>query len=260
MIDNSAPRLSGVLLIVALFAGVLLATAGCSGPPASDEVTAEGTYDIGVAAAERGDYMLAIEIFRRITLDTPLHETADDALLAFADASRAISDYASAEESYRRLLSDYPHSPLVPEAEYELGVTFFDQALRVRIAEDQSMTRQAISQFEYFVAAYPSSGFADEATERILELRVRLAEKGYGRATLYRDMGKPKAERVCLEVVIAEYPDTVWARTALLDKARSFAAEGSRALAEIEYQRLIELYPGTEEAGTAAAEKAVLSG
>ena len=260
MIDNSAPRLSGVLLIVALFAGVLLATAGCSGPPASDEMTAKSTYDIGVAAAERGDYMLAIEIFRRITLDTPLHETADDALLAFAGASRAIFDYASAEESYRRLLSDYPHSPLVPEAEYELGVTFFDQALRVNIARDQSMTEQAISQFEYFVAAYPSSGFADEATEKILELRARLAEKGYDRATLYHDMGKAKAARVCLEVVIVDYPDTVWARTALLDKARSFAAEGSRALAEIEYQRLMELYPGTEEAGTAAAEAAALSG
>ncbi len=259
MIDNSAHRRSGVLLIVALFAGVLLA-AGCSSPPASDEVTAEGTYDIGVAAAERGDYMLAIEIFRRITLDTPLHETADDALLAFAGAHRAIFDYASAEEGYRRLLSDYPHSSLVPEAEYELGVTFFDQALRVKVGRDQSMTKQAISQFEYFVAAYPSSGFADEATEKISELRARLAEKGYDRATLYRDMGKPKAERVCLDAVIAEYPDTVWARVALLDKARSFAAEGSRALAEDDYQRLMELYPGTEEAGTAAAEKAALSG
>ena len=260
MISNSAPRLSSVLLIVVLFAGVLLAAAGCSVPRASDEVTTEGTYDTGVAAAERGDYMLAIEIFRRITLDTPLHETADDALFALADAHRAISDYASAEEGYRRLLSDYPHSSLVPAAEYELGVTFFDQALRVNVARDQSMTKQAISQFEYFVAAYPSSGLADEATEKISELRARLAEKAYDRATLYRDMDKPKAERVCLDVVIAEYPDTVWARVALLDKARSFAAEGSRALAEDEYQRLMELYPGTEEAGTAATEKAALSG
>ncbi len=259
MINNSAHRRSGVLLIVVLFAGVLLA-AGCSSLPASDEVTVEGTYDIGVAAAERGDYMLAIEIFRRITLDTPLHETADDALLAFAGAHRAIFDYASAEEGYRRLLSDYPHSSLVPEAEYELGVTFFDQALRVDVARDQSMTKQAISQFEYFVAAYPSSGLADKATGKISELRERLARKGYDRATLYRDMGKPKAERVCLDAVIADYPDTVWARVALLDKARSFAAEGSRALAEDDYQRLMKLYPGTEEAGTAAAEKAALSG
>ncbi|MCK4409645.1 MAG: outer membrane protein assembly factor BamD [Candidatus Eisenbacteria sp.] len=260
MIDNSVHGRAGVLLIVALLAAVLLTAAGCSPPPSPGEATAEDTYAVGVAAAERGDYMLAIEVFKRISLDKPLHETADDALLRLADAHRAISDYPSAEEDYRRLLSDYPHSSLVPEAEYELGMTFFDQAMSVSIARDQSMTKQAISQLEYFVAAYPASGFADEAADRILELRSRIAEKGYDSATLYSDLGKPKAARVCLEAVIVEYPDTVWARAALLDKARSFAAEGSRALAENEYQRLLELYPGTEEARTGAAEMAALSG
>jgi outer membrane protein assembly factor BamD len=260
VIDNSAHRRDGVFVMVALLGAVLLGAAGCSSAPVPDEVTAEDTYAIGVAAAERGDYLLAIEIFKRITMDTPLHETADDALLRLADAHRSIADFVSAEESYRRFVSDYPYSPLVPEAEYELGATFFDQAMEVSIAHDQSMTKQAISQLEYFVAVYPASGFAAEAAERILELRARLAQKGYDSATLYSDLGKPKAARVCLEAVIVGYPDTVWARAALLGKARSFAAEGSRALAESEYQRLIELYPGTEEAGTAAAEAAALSG
>ncbi len=215
-------------------------------------------FDFGVAAARRGDYMLAIEIFRRVTLEMPLHETADDALVALADAHRAISVYASAEDAYRSLLSDYPHSPLVPEVEYKLGMTFFDQVLPVAL--DQSMTKQAISQFEYFLAAFPSSDLVDEAAERILELRTRLAAKRYESATLYVNLKKPKAARVYLESVIVEYPDTVWARAARLDKARSFAAEGARALAEGEYQRLMELYPETEEARTAATEKAALSG
>ncbi|MFH1688940.1 MAG: outer membrane protein assembly factor BamD [Candidatus Eisenbacteria bacterium] len=253
MIRNNASRLAGALLVVAL-----LAATGCSTVPELGETTAEDTYEIGMAAAERGDHLLAIEAFKRITLNSPLHEMADDALVGIADAHRAISDYASAEEEYRRLLSDYPHSPLVPEAEYKLGVTFLDQALPAAL--DQTMTGQAISQFEYFLAAYPESGLADEARAKILELRTRLAAKSYDSATLYFDLGRPKAARVYLEAVVTEYPDTAWARVALLDKARSFAAEGSRALAENEYQRLIELYPGTEEARTAAAEKAVLSG
>ncbi|MEA3409279.1 MAG: outer membrane protein assembly factor BamD [Candidatus Eisenbacteria bacterium] len=215
-------------------------------------------FDIGVEAARHGNYTLAIESFRDITLETPLHEIADDALVALADAHRAIADYASAEEEYRALLLDYPHSPLVPEAEYKLGMTFFDQMLPVGL--DQSMTEQAISQFEYFVAAFPSSEFADEAAGKILELRTRLAAKRYDSAVLYFTLRKPKAARVYLEAVIVEYPDTIWARVALLDKARSFAAEGARALAEGEYQRLMELYPGTEEARTAAAEVAAMQG
>ena len=258
MVHNSMPRFAGALPVVALLAAALLVAAGCSSMPELGEATAEDTYAFGVAAAERGDYTLAIEVFKGITLETPLHETADDALVALADAHRAISDYASAEEAYRRLLSDYPRSTLVPEAEYKLGMTFFDQVLPTAL--DQSMTNQAISQFEYFLAAFPSSGFAEEAGKRVLELRTRLAAKRYDSATLYFSLRQPKAARVYLESVIVEYPDTVWARAALLDKARSFAAEGSRALAEGEYQRLMELYPETEEARTAATEAAALSG
>ncbi len=258
MVHNSMPRSPGALLVVALLAAALLVAAGCSSMPELGESTAGDTYGLGVAAAERGDYTLAIEIFKRITLDLPLDENADDALVALGDAHRAISAYASAEEAYRRLLSDYPHSSLVPEAEYKLGMTFLDQVLPAAL--DQSMTKQAISQFEYFIAAFPSSDFVDEAAERILELRTRLAAKRYESATLYFILRQPKAARVYLESVIVEYPDTVWARAALLDTARSFATEGSRALAEGEYQRLMELYPETEEARTAATEKAALSG
>jgi outer membrane assembly lipoprotein YfiO len=253
VIRNNAPRLAGATLVVAL-----LAAAGCSPMPELAEATSEDAYEMGMAAAERGDHLLAIEAFRSVTMNSPLHEMADDALMGIADAHRAISDHASAEQEYRQLLSDYAHSPLVPEAEYKLGLTFQQQALPAAL--EQSMTKQAISQFEYFLAAYPSSGFADDARAGILELRTRLAAKSYDSAALYFTLGRPKAARVYLEAVAAEYPDTLWARVALLDKARSFATEGSRALAENEYQRLIDSYPGTEEALTAAAELAALSG
>lgn len=253
MIRKNASRFAGATLVAAL-----LATAGCAPMPELNEATSEDLYETGMAAAERGDHLMAIEVFRRVTLNSPLHEMADDALLGMADAHRAISDYASAEMEYRQLLSDYAHSPLVPEAEYKLGLTFHDQALPAAL--DQSMTEQAISQFEYFLAAYPESGFAEEARQNILELRTRLAAKRYDGATLYFVLGKPKAARVYLEAVVNEYPDTSWARVALLEKARSLASEGSRALAENEYQRLIDAYPGTEEARTAAAELAALSG
>jgi len=248
-----ASRLAGAIILAGL-----LAVIGCSPMPELGEATAEDTFDIGVAAAERGDYLLAIEAFKRITLDSPLHETADDALVGLADAHRALSDNASAEDAYRRLVSDYPYSPLVPEAEYKLGLTFFQQALPAEL--DQSMTNQAISQFEFFLATYPESPFVENAEAKVLELRTRLAAKSYDSAMLYFDLHKPVAARLYLEAVVTEYPDTVWARVALLDKARSFAAEGSRALAENEYQRLIDLYPDTEESRTAVAEMAALAG
>lgn len=239
--------------LVALFA-CLAAITACSPIPELGEATAEDAYSVGAEAMEREDYLLAIEAFKRVTMASPLSDWADDALIGLADAHRAISDYALAEEEYRRVMSDYPRSPLVPEAAYKLGLSFCDQSLPAEL--DQSMTFSAIEQLEHFVATYPESDLVPEAEERIAELRARLAEKAYGAAALYLQLEKPGAARVYLEAIVEDYPDTEWAPRALLEIARSHTREGATAKAAEAYDRVIELYPGTEEAAAARAEKA----
>jgi outer membrane protein assembly factor BamD len=239
--------------VLAALAACLAALASCSPIPEFGESTAEDAYAVGVEALQREDYLLAIEAFKHVTAASPLGDRADDALLGLADAHRAISDYALAEDEYRSLLSDYPRSPLVPEAVYKLGLSFYDQSLPAEL--DQSMTLAAIEQFEYFRATYPASEFVPEADEKIAELRARLAEKAYGAAMLYVQLEDLAAARLYLEAIVEDYPDTAWARLALLEIARSHAAEGSTAQATEAYDRLIERYPGTEEAAAARAER-----
>jgi outer membrane protein assembly factor BamD len=238
-----------------LAAGLLLGV-GCSSMPDLGDATASDSYETAVAASERGDYMLAIEAFKRVALDSPLHEYADDALIGLADSYRRISDYASAEQEYRTLLRDYPYSPLVPEAEYKLGVCFYEQSPRVQL--DQAMTEQAMSQLEYFVATYPESEFVADAEARIGEMRAKLASKSYDAAMLYVSLKRPDAARVYLDSVIADFPETVWARRAMLAKARMLVTGGSREGALEVYRSLIELHPGTEEAAAAGVESAGL--
>jgi outer membrane protein assembly factor BamD len=241
-------------LSIAALAACLAVTTGCSPIPEFGESTAEDAYTVGVEAMEREDYLLAIEAFRHVTMASPLGDWADDALVGLADAHRAISDYAMAEDEYRRLLSDYPRSDLVPEAVYKLGLTYYDQSLPAQL--DQAMTLSAIEQLEYFSTTYPESEFVPEAEGKIAELRARLAEKAYGAATLYFQLGDPGAARVYLAAIFDDYPDTRWARVALLEIARSHAREGSTAQAAETYDLLIERYPGTEEAAAAEGERA----
>jgi outer membrane protein assembly factor BamD len=226
---------------------------GCSPIPEFGEATAEDAYFVGAEALEREDYLLAIEAFNHVTMSSPLSDWADDALIGLGDAHRAISDYALAEDEYRRVLSDYPRSPLVPEAFYKLGLSYYDQSLPAQL--DQTMTLEAIAQFERFVEAYPESDLVPDAREKIDELRARLAEKAYGAAMLYQGLRDPQAARVYLEGIVEDYPDTEWAPKSLLEIARSHALEGAAAKASEAYDRLIELYPGTEEAAAARAEK-----
>lgn len=237
---------------LALLVAVLVVVGGCSPIPTIGDVTVEETYQIGTAAASRGDHLLAIEAMNRVLTESPLHELADDALLALGDSHRAMRDYAMAEGDYRRLPSDYPRSPLVPDASYKLGLAYYDQSLPAPL--DQEMTKRAIEQLERFAAQYPESPLTPPARERIAELRSRLAQKDYDTALLYERLESAAAARVYLEAVARDYADTPWAPKALLAQARSLGREGKTAEAQEVYGRLIELYPASEEAKAAAPE------
>jgi outer membrane protein assembly factor BamD len=248
-------RTIGILGPVAALVWLVLGS-GCSPIPEFGEATVEETFSIGQEAAAREDYMVAIEAFKRVANNSPLDELADDALLGLGDAYQAVEDFVMAEETYRRLVSDYPRSDLVAEAEYKLGMTFLGRSRPATY--DQTTTRTAIDQFEYFLETYPQSEFAPQARERLLELKSKLAEKLYRAALLYFTLKTPDAARVYLEAVATDYPETAWARKALLLTARSLAEEGAVARALEAYERLIELYPGTDEAAAGLTEKAGL--
>ena len=220
--------------------------------PEIGEATTEETYALGTAAAAKGDHLLAIEAMNRVLSQSPLHELADDALLALAESHRAMRDFASAEAEYTRLSTDYPRSPLVPEASYRLGLAYYDQSLPAAL--DQTMTERAIAQFERFLAEHADSPAAPAARERIAELRSRLAEKVYESARLYITLKDGASARVYFEAVARDYPDTPWAPKALLARARSAAADGLPDEARSDYERLIQLYPESEEARSAALE------
>jgi len=220
--------------------------------PEIGEATTEEVYALGSAAAAREDHLFAIEAMNRVLSQAPLHELADDALLALADSHRAMREFASAEAEYDRLPVDYPRSPLVPEASYRLGLAYYDQSLPAAL--DQTATERAIAQFERFIAEYPDSPSVPAATERIAELRSRLAQKTYESARLYITLKNGASARVYFEAVARDYPDTPWAPRALLALARSAAADGLPDEARGAYGRLAELYPESEEARTAALE------
>lgn len=242
-------RPAGILFV----AGLLIGVSGCSPIPDFGSLGADEVFATGKDAADRGDYLVAIEAFRRVTEEFPLDALADDALVALGDAYRAAGDYASAEAEYQRVFLDYSFSPLAAEAEFKLGLAYFEQALPSDL--DQSMTARAIGHLSLFIEKYPESGFVDEAREKVRDLRSQLALKLYDAAMLYFKLGRSDAARVYLQAIAREYPDTVWARTALLDEARSLAREGLSASADKAYQDLIERYPGTEEADLAQAER-----
>jgi len=243
------PELAPLALAAALAVTVL---SGCSPMPDFGDLTVDDTYQVGKSALDDGDDLVATEAFRRITTNSPMHELADDAMIGLADAYRQMGDHASAEQYYTELMIDYPRSPLVPEANYKLGLTYYEQSPSSQL--DQGMTLEAIRQLGEFSETYPDSPFVEDALEKKAELRARLAKKDYESGMLYLSLDSIDAARVYFEEVADEYGDTVWGRRALLQLARTYRDEGSAARAEEIYGRLMEDHPGTEEAAAASAE------
>ncbi len=234
---------------------MLAVIVGCSPIPEFGEAPVTEVYDVGVDAAEGGDYMVAIEAFKRITNEWPLDDLADDALVGLADAYREVGDYALAEAEYLRLMVDYSRSPLVADAEYKLGLVYLAQSRPAAL--DQAKTLNAIDQFNRFLARYPDSEFTGDARRHVVELRGRLAEKELSSAELYMTLGNPSAARVYYEAVVADYSDTPAAAKALLGIVQSYLASDDLAGATEALGRLQDAHPGSEEAVEAAAELAV---
>jgi outer membrane assembly lipoprotein YfiO len=241
---SQAHARGGVALLLSTIAVAL--AFGCSPIPEFGEASVEEVYTIGLDARERGDYIVAIEAFKRISMSWPLDERADDALMGLGDTHLDMDDYASAELEYQRLLSDYPRSELAPEAEYKLGLVYFEQSKPAAL--DQSTTEEAMAQFRRFLCDHPDCEFSDSARERLAELTARLAQKDFETAMLYVKLESPAAARVYLESIPLEYPKTPWAPRALLELVRSYVVAGETAHAQEILSRLDELYPDTAEA------------
>ncbi len=237
------PRAGAALFLLTVVVAFVL---GCSPIPEFSEASVEEVYATGREAHQRGDYMVAIEAFRRISVSWPLDERADDALMGLGDAYLDMDNYVSAEGEYLRLLSDYPRSELAPEAEYKLGLVYFKQSKPSVL--DQSTTEEAIAQLWRFLRDYPDGEFSDGAREHLAELRARLAQKDFEAAMLYAKSGSPTAARIYLESIPDEYPNTPWAPRALLELVRSYVVAGETAHAQETLARLDELYPDTAEA------------
>jgi len=234
----------------------LTTVAGCSPIPEFGEAPVAEVYEVGVDAASRGDYLVAIEAFKRITNQWPMDDLADDALLGLADAYREIDDGAMAEAEYLRLMVDYPRSPLIADAEYKLGLVYLGQSRPSAL--DQANTLEAIEQFNRFLSRYPDSEHAADARGHVRDLRGRLAEKELASAELYMTLGNPSAARVYYEAVATDYSDTPAAVKALLGVVRSYVAGGDRTAAVAALERIEEAFPSSGEAAEAAAAVAAM--
>ncbi len=137
----------------------------------------------------------------------PNSETGREGLLLAADAlflRGGYQSYVEAEQRYRDFLNRFPTSERAAYAQFRLA-----DALAERIEKpdrDQQTARQALTEFQNVRRLYPTSQYAGQAAQKIVEVRNQLAEHEFVVGSFYYRFRTPRAAGERFKEMLEEYP------------------------------------------------------
>ena len=218
-----------------LLAAMLLS---CGGDKAAPLRGVEYFYGEGEKAFERKRYLDSIEHFRRVVSNFPGSSRIADAQYYLAESHFRLKDYVNASFEYQRLVDAYPNSEFASRSKFQVGESYFRQRRRSEL--DQTETLEAILQFRNFLEDYPDDPLTETAAERIVECRARLAKKEYDAARLYENQGYPEAAKITYQATMRSYPDTRWYYESKARLGMMARDEGDLATARLHWDEVIE--------------------
>ena len=166
-------------------------------------------------ALEIGKQLLAEEKFNQALLHLvhafevePNSETGREGLLLAADAlflRGGYQSYVEAEQRYRDFLNRFPTSDRAAYAQFRLADSLFERVEKPD--RDQQTARQALTEFENVRRLYPTSQYAGQAAQKIVDVRNQLAEHEFVVGAFYYRYRTPSAAAERFKGLLEGYPD-----------------------------------------------------
>ena len=193
-------------LLWAALAAVLMSA--CAGKKEEPLRGGEYYHQEGMKALERKRYLQAVDMFQRVVSNFPGSALVAEAQFHLAEAYFGMEDFVNAVFEYQRLVDSYPHSGYLERAQFQIAESHF---MQMRSPEhDQKETYEALTHFRRFIEDNPESPLLEEARDRIVSCRSQLAKKQYHAGHFYQKQGYLEAAQICYEDLLLTYPDTRW--------------------------------------------------
>ena len=231
------PGCRGALpLLCAALAAILLSA--CAGKKEEPLRGVEYYHREGMDAFERKRYLKAVEMFQRVVSNFPGSALVAEAQFHLAEAYFGMEDFVNAVFEYQRLVDSYPHSGFVERAQFQIAESHF---MQMRSPEhDQEETYEALTHFRRFIEDNPDSPLLEEARNRIVSCRSQLAKKQYLAGRFYQKQGYLEAAGICFGDLLLTYPETrwyCWGKAMLGDLA---LGEGDHEAARMHWSEVME--------------------
>jgi outer membrane protein assembly factor BamD len=173
-------RFAALLTLLAALVGLASACASANGrqavPPGTPQPD-QFLYERGKEALDSENWLTAREFFKQVTETYTQSPVRPDAKLGIGDTylgEGSAEALVLAIAEFQEFLSFYPTHPRADYAQYKLGLAHFKQMRAPQ--RDQTETREAVREFETFVARYPNSSLMPEVRDRLREAKDRLSE------------------------------------------------------------------------------------
>ncbi len=234
------------LLAIPMAAAFLVVS--CSGKLADQKgLTDSDLFSRGQQLLSKKKYDGAIEHFQLLLERFPNSPLAPQAQLSLADAYMEHDDNLEAEIAYDDFLRLYPAHGKVPYALFRKGEILNRQVGKP--GRDQTKTVEAIRVYKRLLEQDPSGPYADDAANRVAELRNRLAENETLVISSYLSRKKYESAEARARRALAEYSDTASVPTLMSLLAEALEKEGKKEDAAEVRKSLREKYgvPGDKK-------------
>lgn len=211
---NSLQKLSCLLILIMVLASCR--SQSLIRPGDSLEVAYEKAYSL----YEDERWRDAINAFETVLSIGRGTDIGQDAQYYLAESYYNSNQFLLAASEYERYSSSHPSSSRREHADFRAALSYYQMSPRYKV--DQSNSLQAIERFRLFLARYPNSERAEEATDIIEELRDKLAQKTYESGRFYMRTDSFRAAAIYFDLVLDRYPETVWAEQALVDQIDAY--------------------------------------
>jgi outer membrane protein assembly factor BamD len=198
---------AGLLRNALLYCSMLMILWSCKNTYSyvSRKGTLEKKYEFAKKSFNKKKYSKAQPLLEEIYPQYKGKKEAEDIYYMLAYSHYKLSDYLLASYHFQNFTQQYSLSPRVEECSYLHCICEFQKSLPPYL--DQTITDNAIKEFQIFVNNFPDSKYMGECNDYIDKLRAKLHEKSYNNAMLYYRIGDYKAAIVAFQNSINDYPD-----------------------------------------------------
>lgn len=231
-------RLAALLLVVAFLA------TGCAGrkskADAEEGLPVTELYDKGHQQMERGNWSEAEKTFKRLVAQYPYGPHTEQALMETAFAQYKAGNHEDAVSTIDRFIRTYPTHRNIAYFYYLRGLANSnrDAMFLQRVwsldpsRRDLATPQQAYDDFSRVVQRYPNSRYADDARQRMVDLRNMFARYEMDTALYYMRRGAWLSAVGRAQYILETYPQSEFQNDAVAVLAASYRELGNTTLAD----------------------------